>query len=192
MEDIWEIKKLVSKLDKMGDWIDWEPETIRTLKLDGGIVDEVTFNKIMAMQAILRTQVIEGPLGTIIHFDNWKLFEKAVITLNNNVPDFTEVESAEPFEIHRAIMMLEKLHNVTLGGDAAKYIAAAYMTANIVHCPFYEVVDDLLENTTLKTIVKEAWKGRSGINLSKDGVLEVQLARLMAIESMGKGDKIDG
>lgn len=192
MADIWEAKRLVTALDKMGDWIDWEPETIRTLEIEGKPVDEITFNKIMALQTVFRTQVIEGPLGTIIHFDDWKLFEKVVIALNDTVPNFAEIESATPLEIHRAIMMLEKIHNVTLGGDAAKYIAASYMTANIVHCPFYKVVDDLLEETTLKKIVKEAWKDRNKIDLSKDGVLEIQLSRLMAIESAGKGEQVDG
>src|SRR5690606_37510670 len=118
MADIWEAKRLVTALDKMGDWIDWEPETIRTLEIEGKPVDEVTFNKIMALQAIFRSQFIDGPLGTNMHYDDWKLFEKVVIALNGTVPNFAENESATPLEIHRATMMLEKIHNVTLGGDA--------------------------------------------------------------------------
>ena len=81
MADVREVKRLVAALDKMGDWIDWEPETIRTLEIEGKPVDEITFNKIMALQTIFQTKVIEGPLGTIIHFDDWKLFEKVVIIM---------------------------------------------------------------------------------------------------------------
>lgn len=192
MVDIGEIKRLTDALDKEGEWLDWEPETIRTLTLLNKPVEEVTLNKIMALQTVLRTQVVDGSLGTFIHFDNWKLFEKVVIALNNTIPDFGEVEAATPFEIHRAIMSLKKIHDVTLGGDAAKYIAAAYMTDNIVHCPFYKVVDDLLEETALKALVRESWPDRRRMDLSKDGIVEIQISRLVAIESAGKGEKLNG
>ena len=155
---------MVAALDKMGDWIDLEPGSNSHARNRRKPVDEITFNKIMALQAVFRTGYsVHWEL--IIPFDDWKLFEKAVIALNGfTVPNFAEIESATPLEIHRAIMMLEKIHNCNTGQWCRQVHSGIHTwPANIVHCPFYKVVDDLLEETTLKKIVKEAWKDRNRI-----------------------------
>ncbi len=186
------IVQLIKTLDQMGDWLDWEPETIRVLEIGGQKLDEITLNKVMAIQSALVTQTAEGSLGTMFFFDDWRLFEKTVIALNNIVPNFGEIESASPAEIHKAVSILQKIHPVTFSGDVAKYIAAAYMTANIVYCPFYNVVNNYLKETPIKESVKTIWPERGKMDLEKDGVLEIQLARLMAIELAGKEGEVDG
>lgn len=179
-----EAKQLYDKLEKLGPWLDWEPETIRELKVDGKPLDEVTANQVLALQVALSAQTVDGDLGAFFYFDDWHVFEKIVVAFNGEVPDFADIEECEPFEIHRAINQFSEIFPVTFTEDVAKYIAASYATANIVHCPFFPRVDDFLPDIKLKPAVAKAW-GENRTELDENDPVEIQIARLQEI----RGDR---
>ena len=92
-----------------------------------------------------------------VFFNDWQIFEKIVLALNEIIPNFADLEGVEPHEIHFAYKFLEDIKGkVEFNNEVKKYIAACYKNNNIVHCPFYEGVDELLEsNEELATKVKK-------------------------------------
>lgn len=165
-------------------WRDWEPETFRAL-LD---VDEVGFNQVMALQVALNAQtyVDDETDETRFLLNNWRIFEKIVVATNGSEPDFTEVERAQPIEIGYALGQLEEMHPVEIDDEVAKYIAASFMTDNLVHCPFWPKVDAYIEPNEWRDPVKEAWAKRALLDLTKEHPVEATVARLLVIEAAYK------
>lgn len=163
-------EEIVKKLDRTGDWIEYEPETIRAIE---GF-DELDVNKALALQVAFSKS---------FRFTNWRGFEKVVIALNNVVPDFNSIEGATPREIQKAIKIMETISDekVTLMDDVIRYVAGSYRWANIVYCPFFPEVDKLLEETELKAQVREAWKNKVE---PEDDAIGVQLSRLLAVKEV--------
>ncbi len=164
------LSDIVKKLDKTGDWIEYEPETIRAV---GGF-DELDVNKALALQVAFSKS---------FRFTNWRGFEKVVIALNEVIPDFNSIEGATPREIQKAIKAMEVVsgEKVVLSDDVVRYVAGSYRYANIVYCPFFSEVDKLLEETDFKTQVREAWKKKIE---PEDDAIGVQLSRLLAINEV--------
>lgn len=143
---------LLNELNKnYKGWLEWEPETIREIITD----DEVKFNKIMALQTVLNAQSDDES----IYFTDWQIFEKIVLALNEIVPNFADIEEAEPHEIHLAYLFLEDIKGeVGFNDEVKKYIATSYHTNNIVYCPFYDSVNDFLDDSELVTKVKDYYE----------------------------------
>jgi len=168
------------------EWREWEPETIRALMKEH-IQSEADFNRIMALQASLNAQfAVDAETGReYFYFNNWRVFEKVVMAFNGHEPNFLEVEQALPREIAYAIGQLEALYPVEFSEDVAKYIAASFATENIIYCPFWPSVDRYLpDETGFKKHVEKAWKEeRNTLDLSKEEIIPVQIARLLTIEA---------
>jgi len=175
------------------EWLEWEPETIREIPLvqkESGDVDETKFNKVMSLQTTINSQSDE--LG--FHFTDWFIFEKTLLALNGAVPDFQEVEQAEPHEIQGGIYILEGiLGSLTFNDEVAKYIAASYKTNNMVYCPFYEDVDKYLEDSPLKEKTKKLWNKVPSNDEAIDKIAEtddtpasVQIKRLLYVREYAK------
>jgi len=138
--------------DEYGDsWLEFEPETIRGIE----DVGELKFNAIMALQTIFSSQSD----GNGIYFTDWRIFEKIVLTFIGVVPDFNEIEHAEPHEIHYVCNLLKRIvGDVDFNSEVSDYVVASYKTENIVYCPFYKKVDEKLPEDELKRKVREIWE----------------------------------
>lgn len=182
------ILELYQKLEKeYPGWLDFEPETIRDFDWVKG--NELIFNQIMALQTILVAQSDDKG----VFFTDWRLFEKVVLTFDGVVPDFHQFEEAEAHEIHRTVNILKKIKgSVEFNDEVTKYIAAAYMTENIVYCPFYRGVDGFLIEDDLKVKVREIWNKISKlsdpfkiIERADEDAVSVQIKRLLYIKKFG-------
>lgn len=133
------------------DWLTFEPETFKDITINKKEIDKEDLNKILALQTALNSQSND----TTFFFTNWQIFEKIVLSFNDVVPNFEEVEQVEPHEIQAVITLFEKIKKVDFNDEVASYIAASYETENIVHCPFSKKVDEKLEDDKLKKQVKQ-------------------------------------
>ena len=166
--------KLLDELNKNHpNWLEWEPETIR----DVIEPTEKEFNKIMALQTIYNSQYDDGK----VRFTDWFIFEKIVNALNNSHPDFSELEHAEPVEIHKALAMIPE--NFEFSEEVLKYIAASYKTENIVYCPFIEEVNNFLDESELTKKVKSKWHDNLSLK-NKENPVNVQLRKLLLIKKV--------
>lgn len=175
------------------DWLEYEPETIEEITIDGETISESegNMNKIMALQTALLSQTDDEGF----HFTDWQIFEKIVLTLNDVVPDFEQIEQADPHEIEGAFALLRQIEdNITFNDEVASYIAATYQVKNIVYCPHHKQVDELLANTELRNDVEEVWNKLpettdeivDKIANLEDEVRSYQLKKLMFIEEYTK------
>lgn len=174
-------KQIFDMMSKKGEWLEWEPETLRELFPN----DEVLLNKVLALQTALASQTVDGSLGGFFYFTDWQIFEKIVVAFSGEVPDFSEVEECEPHEIHHVVAQLSEIFPVVFSEDVARYIAAAYMTANVVHCPFYSKVDEFLPKTELKDAVALRWKKDKRV-VDENNPVDIQIGRLIEIELYGR------
>ncbi len=157
-------------------WLDWEPETIRKIIEP----DEKEFNKIMALQTALNSQSDDEGF----HFTDWQVFEKIVLTLNGVVPNFIEVEEAEPREIEAAFRILKTIKDdVTFNNEVEKYIIASYKNNNFIYTPFLDID---LEYTESKMVEKLKRKWGSNREYTDNALLQNQLKRLHRVEEYAK------
>ena len=160
-------------------WLDWEPETIRKIIIDedNAYNSEIAFNKIMALQTVLNSQSDDEGL----FFTDWQMFEKIVLALNGVIPNFADIEEAEPHEIHYVYNLFD---NVDFNEEVKKYIAASYKANNVVYCPFYEGVNDYLKHHQLNKKVKDRYNPDDDIEdvaELEDTPVNVQLKKLAYI-----------
>jgi len=147
--------ELYNNLEDINGWRDFEPETIRELEIEGKVIgeDEVLFNQVMAIQTALNA----FKDGEGFYFNDFRIFEKIVLAFNGIVPEFTEIEHAEPHEIQVAIDFFERIAPVEFNEEVTNYIVASYNQANIFHCPYIENVNDHIDGGKLKDKVEEIW-----------------------------------
>jgi len=74
-----------------------EPETIRTL-IPG--LSEIDYNKIFAVRTLLYTRFF---------YEDMYIFEDIVLSLNNQLPDFTYLQGCSPQQIWYAVSIASKL-----------------------------------------------------------------------------------
>lgn len=147
--------ELHNNLEDIEGWRDFEPETIREIEIEGEVIgeDEVLFNKVMAIQTAMNAFKDEEGF----FFNDFRIFEKVVLAFNGVIPEFTEIEHAEPHEIQVAIDFFERIEPVDFNEEVANYIAASYNQANIFYCPYIEKANDHIEGGKLQDKVKEIW-----------------------------------
>lgn len=175
--------ELLDELNKEHpNWLEWEPETIRRII---NPTDEKEFNKIMALQTVYNSQYDQD--DDEFHFTDWFIFEKIVIALNDAKANFDTVEEAEPYEIHRALKLLDKPSSFS--EEVLKYIAASYKSSNIVYCPFIEEVNEYLDDTDLKKKVSRKWYKQFNVDNLKleDTAINIQLRKLGFIKKAIEG-----
>lgn len=178
--------KLHNSLEDIDGWRDFEPETIRELEIEDKVIgeDEVLFNKVMAIQTALNAFKDEEGF----YFNDFRMFEKIVLAFNDVVPEFTEIEHAEPREIQVAINFFERIAPVDFNEEVVNYIVASYNAANILYCPFIEKVNNELENNKLKPKVKDFWnrlpKDEEAINkiAETEGIMANQIKKLLYVK----------
>jgi hypothetical protein len=178
------LRKLHSNLEEIDGWRDFEPETIRDLDL-GPEMDEKLFNKIMALQTCFNA--FEDDEG--FYFNDFRMFEKITLAFNDVIPDFTEIEHAEPHEIQVTINFLEEIDSVDFDEEVVNYIVASYNYANILYCPFIEKVNNNLEDNKLKSKIASFWnklpKDQDTINKiaeTEDSIVSNQIKKLLYVK----------
>lgn len=159
------------------EWADWEPETIwRTIGSElSQVPTEAVKNKIMAIQNIKSG-------GDF--FREWHVFEKAVLSLNGVIPNFTVIEIPSPGQMAFAVVESEKIRKDTFSDEVIGYIRSVMQMAGFLVYP-----KELAFAATTRAIermaeIKEKWREIAGkFNDEIPETIEgIQLGRLAAVE----------
>lgn len=173
-------------------WIDWEPETL-WLVLQDDFSIEITDN--LKNKVLLLKVLLKGESA----WDDWFVFQKAVVAINGRKPNFHMVEHVSPLEIAWAVHeMLEIDPAKKFSEEVCRYIAAVLYHDEQVYAPnefFPESVqiyltDDLGVNAGLLKATIRKWQDEKGRPLQDLGrpetAVDVQIAHLLEIRNYVK------
>jgi hypothetical protein len=117
-------------MEKFGtDWIDWEPEVLKSeilLSFKANSVSEHNWQKIQAVRVLLKT---------VGFWREWGIFEKIIHALNNNVPRFDIAQRCTISQLMAGVDIVKSLRVELFDDEIQRYIVACAMDAGVTYLP---------------------------------------------------------
>jgi hypothetical protein len=163
-----QLKRTLSSLQP--DWVNWLPETL----WHEFQCDDITKNKIRAIQTILTTPDITFDIDVFSHI---------LETLNGNIPDWSVLYPLPCEEIVYGYLQLKLINsNFDLWPEVTSYIKACMIEDGIVWLPWL----DLIETNGIEfpiSQLKMVWDKAKNmdLNINIEDPLHVQIASLQDI-----------
>ena len=183
--DVIDLKDIL--VDNYGtSWIEYYPETIVS-EILGGKYNDVTFNKIMALQTVVSTDT---------PWLDWNIFEKVGKAFNHQIPDFTYNQPLSTGECFVTINKLKRLRpeEDDFSREVYIYIAQTARSEGYLYLPeeldtreIQGILDEYIFDGALKEEVREKWqklrKSDKLLNMSidEDSALQVQIGKLVVL-----------
>jgi len=180
-------KDLQDRLSKLGDWLEWEPETVwAELERSGIAIRAYEKDKINAVKALLTTNAF-----WVDHL----AFEKIAVALNDMDVSFDHYQNPSPGMLAKAIAEANSIRQVEFSEEVLKYIATvAFEDGLVVLPPPLDVAQESLDELThpligshLKGEIENAWTSArsSGFpeSVYSNTVMGIQVAKMHAIQT---------
>jgi len=117
-------------MEKFGvDWIEWEPETLRSeimTEFHANSISEHNWQKIQAVRTLL---------STVGFWTEWHVFEKAIQALNNNIPRFDIAQKCSLAQLMAGVDMANQIRARSFEPEVGQYVAACSLDEGVVYLP---------------------------------------------------------
>lgn len=186
--------KVLSIVQEHDHWMDWEPETIWH-ELQDHFHTNDSSNEIprLVKDMILAIKLC---LTNTMPWDHWHIFDKVIMTFNNEIPNFEVMQKPSLGEITLGVEAMNKIKANIFSEEIQNYIAIVAREDGYLVLP--EVLSFAQEKLDLYTpdvadkrqAVALAWrilKVKNELNvLNDDNMVSVQVAKLLSIDKYVK------
>lgn len=110
------------------EWFLWEPETIWASVLDlfKSNISEHNRAKIQAVQTM---HVVRAP------WEQWQVFEKVIVALNNNIPRFDVMQVPTLEQLYAGVDIMDTIRKEEFSQEVKSYMAAAVLNDDVFYVP---------------------------------------------------------
>ena len=164
-------------------WPEWEPETlIRHVVAEYGELDQLTIEKILALQTALATDV---------PWNDFDVFENTCLAFTNNIPEWGVVEPLDLHEMAFGVGVLDAIRDEEYGDEVKGYIASTLVYNGVICQPkdsklpnvkpyLNRLLDE--EGQELSAMYEREWLQGNRSTGDEEDPVEVQMDKLQTIE----------
>lgn len=110
------------------DWFSWDPETLFT-------EIEKTFRTSIAEVNRLKILVASTLHTSDVFWDQWEVFEKAVLALNGMIPRVGYIQPPDVATIMAAVDMVNSIREEEFSEEVSRYVAACFLNDHVSYAP---------------------------------------------------------
>ena len=164
-------------------WPEWEPEIlINHVEIEFGPIDQLTKEKIMALQVALATDV---------PWNDYDVFENTCLAFTNNIPTFGVIEPLDLHEMAFGIGVLNAIRDEKYSDEVLGYIASCMVYNGVICQPQDSPLPDVRNyiNRIIPDDAKEIsqvfideWNAGNRSTGDEEDVIDAQMEKLQLIE----------